>query len=179
MDAFHDQHVVVRKLQELADELARAGGEVIFWDLDPLTGEQLLQLLVEKRDIQCFQTFKVIFAVFVERRIDPVAEIVIERDNDGVQAVDPHVEGQALGGGRLAAGGRSGDQDEFHAGTRRNLVGDLRIAVVVQGFGQIDQIAGFSAGNCPVEGTYVVFAEDTPPHRHLFDHNISFRYCPV
>ena len=47
VNAFHDQHVVIGQLQVLSYKLARARGEVIFGDLDPLARKQLLQLLVQ------------------------------------------------------------------------------------------------------------------------------------
>ncbi len=96
VDAFHDQHIVVRQLEVLSFELACARGEVVFRNLDALAGEELFELLVQERNIQRLQALEVVISILVERRVDPVAKIVVERDDDGVQAVDPHVERQPL-----------------------------------------------------------------------------------
>ena len=175
VDAFHDQHVVVRQLEVLSFELACARGKVVFRNLDALAGEELLELLVQERDIQRLQALEVVISILVERRVDPVAEIVVERDDDGVQAVDPHVERQPLRGSGLSAARGTGDQHDPHPFAGCNQVGRFGIPVVVQGLRQIDQITGFAAGDGFIEGTDVVFAENGPPHRHLFDHSNAFK----
>ena len=78
MDTFNNQYHVFVYPEFLAAHLSFSGGEVVAWQFHFSSVEQGAQLFFKEREVYGIQRFEVVFAVFIQRGIVPVDEIVIQ-----------------------------------------------------------------------------------------------------
>ena len=146
--------------------LAFAGDEVVARHGKALAGEKALQVVVEESEVDGFERFVVVLAVGVARGLVSVDEIVVERDEHGIQPQDAQLDAQTLGRGGLAA--RRGAGDEYHARSLRAVgrgdrVGDARQPFLVEGFGDLDELRGVARQHLGVEPADGRYAHDVDP----------------
>ena len=115
VDAFHDEDVVLVQLHEIAFEERFPLLEVIAREFHPAARQERVEVVPQQFQVHRFQRLEIELAFVVQRR--PVAghEIVVQFDDLGFHAQDAELLGQAERRRRLAAGRRSGDEDDLHA----------------------------------------------------------------
>ena len=89
-----NQHGIFLQLQLVTAIFTAAGAEIVLGHFDLFTSQQTLQMIVEQLQVDSLQTFKVIAAVSLTRRIDTVFIIVIHRNGNRTQAVNCHLNAQ-------------------------------------------------------------------------------------
>ena len=170
VDALHDEHVVLVQMQLLPALLAHSCLEVILRQFHLLAPEEGIELLVDERDVQCMDALVVEFSVLVLRCVLTMYEVVVQRNLHGLHTAGKELYGEPLAEGRLAAGGRSGDEHDFCLFPAGNRVGDLRYLLFLQCLADVDEVGGKPLLHGFVEVAYGLDAEDALPAVMLLEH---------
>ena len=148
MYALHEQHSVFAQLERVATIFTFAFFEVVGGHFHLLTGNQVVEVVIEQVEVEGIERFKVLFAVLVLGRSVAVHKVVVERNHLWHQQVSHQLNGKALRRSGFAARRRTGKQHHACAAllvALCNLVGDAGKLAFVHGFSHVD------------EGAYVVF----------------------
>ena len=74
------QHIGLLHLNKIPLVLALARLKIKIRQFHTLSVQKCCHIPIQKLDIQCFQAFKIIIAVFIPRRIYPVHIVIIKAD---------------------------------------------------------------------------------------------------
>ena len=135
-------------------------------NIDALAAHQAAEVVVEQFEVDGFERFVVILAVGVLRGLFAVHEVVVERDQHGVQSQHAQLDAQPFGRGGLAAAGGAGDQ--HHAGAARKVgvvdgVGHPGELALVERFGEFDQAAAVAREHLRIDVAHGGDAHDPDP----------------
>ena len=176
MDALDDQRRCRRDGKMLRSHLAFPREEVVMRQDDFLAIQQAHEMVIEQLDIECADIFKVIRPVLRARRILPVAEVVVKRDGNRLDAVDAKLDAQALSERGLARRRRPRNQDETQfLDVRCNMIGNLGNLLFVQSLRYMDDVSHLTATDITVEIRYIVTVQDTRPALRLHEDAAELR----
>ena len=113
MNPFDDQNMALAHLQRFARIFAAACLKIVTRRLNRSTRQQLDQLFIEQRQVQCVNRLEIVVACGVARRLVAIEEIVVQRNRHRINTMYPQLNPQSLGKRRLAGRGRPGNQDQL------------------------------------------------------------------
>ena len=113
MDSFDHQHIVAPQLKFVALILFLSGQKIECGQGYFLSPQKRLHLAVEQLNVHGSQTFKIIVAVFIPRRVFPFHKIIVHSDRMRFQSVRHQLDRQPVGKSCLAGRRRTGDHDQF------------------------------------------------------------------
>ena len=116
VNAFEDEDVVLLEFQFPSARNAFPGEEVIARRFNLFSGDEGVELGGEEFDVHCFDVFEVIFSFLIARCAYAVHKVVVGGDCHGAYAADSELDSESFGEGGFPAGGRSGDEHDFHVG---------------------------------------------------------------
>ena len=102
VDAFNNQNILRSELQIIPFVFTKACFKVKTGHFHPFSRQQIRHILIEFFHINGFQTFEIIVALFVQRRLIPVYEIIVHRDGMRYQAMGFQLDGKTMGKGGLS-----------------------------------------------------------------------------
>ena len=155
MDALDDDDALFAQAAGSALFVTAALGEVVARQHHLFAGDQLIQVLIEQRQVERADALEVGIAEFIERGLVAVDEVVIHADGDRLQTQRTEADGEALGSGGLAGRGGPGDQHQAHGGEIcRHRIADLLQLAVVHIFRDQDQLVGLAGADGVVQLVY-------------------------
>ena len=101
-------------------------------------------MLIEQLQVDSLQAFKVIAAVSLTRRIDTVFIIVIHRNGNRTQAVNCHLNAQALCRRGLAGRGRTCNQYQLQLMVTCQNIGNISQLLFMQRFRYLNNLFGIA-----------------------------------
>ena len=172
VDALDDEDRAFVERQRRVVPRAAPRDEVVARDVDALAPDQARQMVVEKLQVDGFERLVVVVAVGVARGLLAVDEVVVERDQHGVQSQHAQLDAQPFGRGGLAAAGGAGDQ--HHAGAARKVgvvdgVGHPGELALVERFGEFDQAAAVAREHLRIDVADGGNAHDPDPRLVLLE----------
>ena len=173
VNALDQKHRALVHAQRPVIRLALAGNEVIARHPHLAAREQGGQIVVEPADVDRFERLVVVLPVLVERRLLPVHEIVVERDEHRTHAQNAELDAEPLGERRLAARRRARNQHDARSSVPMSLVnpvGQIAQRLLMQRFGDPDQVASAPLENPRVQRADVRHADHVDPARVLAEH---------
>ena len=126
------QHISLLHLNKIPLVLALARLKIKIRQFHTLSVQKCCHIPVQKLDIQCFQAFKIIVAVFIPRRIYPVHIVIIKADRMRRQTMRRKLDRQPVAERRLSGGRRTRNQHKFNLLSFRNLLRNLRNLLLLQ-----------------------------------------------
>ena len=141
MDAFHHQDAVGAELDAFAVVEGVAFEEVESGYLHPFSIEHSLQVVVEQGDVEGVDGLEIVLAVGQFRGAVAADEVVVKRQLLHVEAQDGELYAEAAARGGLARRGGPSHKHHTHlAALAVNHVGNLGVAFLMQGFGDVDEL---------------------------------------
>ncbi len=163
MDALDHDDVVLADAERRAN-LATARLEVVARQQHLFAGHQAAHIRLEQGDVQRPQRFEVERAAGVARRRLAIDEVIIETDDDRIDALSHHLQRQPLGKRRFAGRRRPRDGHQPHRRLAAgNGPGDACQLPLVQSLGHHDDLRRTAAGDRLVERIDVADAHDRQP----------------
>ena len=97
MDALDDEDGALVERQRRVVPRAAPGDEVVAGNVDALAPHQAAQVVVEELQVDGLERLVVVLAVFVAGRMLAVDEVVVERDEHGLEPQHAQLETEAFG----------------------------------------------------------------------------------
>ena len=173
VDAFDDQNRTLVERERGVVPRAAARDEVVARNIDALAAHEPAQMVVEQVEVDGLQRLVVVLPVGVLRGLLAVHEVVVERDEHGVQPQHAELDAQPLGRGGLAARRGAGDQHDARAAQQvglENGVGHLGELAFVERLGEFYHASGVAREDLGIDVAHggdphdadprLVFAED-------------------
>ena len=132
VNSLQHQHIGLLHLNKIPLVLALARLKIKIRQFHTLSVQKCCHIPVQKLDIQCFQAFKIIIAVFIPRRIYPVHIVIIKADRMRRQTMRRKLDRQPVAERRLSGGRRTRNQHKFNLLSFRNLLRNLRDFLLLQ-----------------------------------------------
>ena len=154
VDTLDDQDRPLAESERLLVPLPFSGDEVVARNLDLLARNEATEVVVEEREVDRFEGFVVILALFVPRGLLALHEVVVEGDEYGVEAQHAELHGQPLRGGGLSARRGARDQHQPHIVAFVGLldrVGDVGKFALVERLAHLDHRAGLACGSATID----------------------------
>ncbi len=169
VDSFDNQHVAIDESERIFRGPPCFGGEVETGGYDRTACEELAEVMVQERKIQCFDVLEIGGAVEAGGDLLAVIlEVVIHFEDVRVEPADAKVNGESFRKGGFAGGGGAGNEHDAGASVC-DVVGNGSSLALVEGFGDFDEFAGASGEREGIETSDRIESEDTSPLLMLFE----------
>ena len=133
-------------------------------------------MTIKERQIKGVKRFVIVFSIGSQRRLVTIDKIIIQRNRERIQPVDPELYLKTLGERGLSRCGRPGDENYAAlADTFFNFVGDLSDLFFVQRFRNAHDVSRLSLPDVAIQIGEIITAQDRRPLFRLVKNLVEFR----